>query len=377
MDLHAYGKEMAVQMYSFVQDSEKIRPRLLSPFYNPIMPDVVSFSRADALRRSFKRRFLRSPANRFFSRDSIQKILERAVEIKVEADAGYDISVALYPYGFRFLGQGVLSDGAGRTFSLLHADEGPVQLLYQGGTCRTIQDWRSKVAKIPDDTDNIRSFFNSLRAATQERIALAGTVGFGLWDALWMSFDFPTAVRMLSMDPEAARMIFRYWCSFHAAAAGAMLDAGLKMIVLREHPAGFPESWGMSRILDPFLREYCQELARIVIQRGGMLFLDCDADEMIETDYPAHWGFNGIGPLRFRDLDDLIAAKKSMNDTLILAGLTTLPIFGQIFLEKSLASRLILAQMNDGWLARNGAEESSGFRFTEPGKHRGFVSWIR
>jgi hypothetical protein len=259
----------------------------------------------------------------------------------------------------------------------VHPDEGPVQLVYQGGTCRTIQDWRSKVAKIPDDIDNIRTFFNSLRAATQGRTALAGTVGFGLWDALWMSFDFPTAVRMLSMDPEAARMIFRYWCSFHAAAAGAMLDAGLKMIVLREHPAGFPESWGMSQILDPFLREYCQELARIVIQRGGMLFLDCDADEMIETDYPVHWGFDGIGPLRFRDLDDLIAARKSMNDTLILAGLTTLPIFGQIFLEKSVASKLILAQMNDGWLTRNGAEGSSGFRFTEPGKNRGFVSWIR
>ncbi len=50
------------------------------------------------------------------------------------------------------------------------------------------------------------------------------------------------------------------------------------------------------------------------------MILDCDEDEIFETDYPDQWGFDGIGPLRFRDEEDLLAARRCLSDQLILVG---------------------------------------------------------
>ena len=50
------------------------------------------------------------------------------------------------------------------------------------------------------------------------------------------------------------------------------------------------------------------------------MFLDCNADEMLETDYPLEWGFDGIGPMHFRDGNDVREAALGLSDDLILVG---------------------------------------------------------
>ena len=99
-----------------------------------------------------------------------------------------------------------------------------------------------------------------------------------------------------------------------------MLDAGTKLIFLREHPAGFPPGCDMASRLDPFLGDSLREISRAVRSRGGCLFLDCSAEEMLATDYPHEWGFDGIGPMPFKDASDLECALLEMPDDSVLVG---------------------------------------------------------
>jgi hypothetical protein len=48
-------------------------------------------------------------------------------------------------------------------------------------------------------------------------------------------------------------------------------------------------------------------------------------DDMIEAGLPVRWGFDGIGPLRFRDMDDLMIARKAIDQRLYLIGSLTFP----------------------------------------------------
>ena len=159
-----------------------------------------------------------------------------------------------------------------------------------------------------------------------------------------MSFDFESAHRMLTSDPDFVAAVLDHWTKFHLGAAQAMLDAGIKMIFFREHTGGFPEGREMASTIDPFVREHLNELSRGVRSRGGCILLDCDADEMIETDYPAKWGFDGIGPMLFRDGDDMIGARVSMDEQLILVGSTSFPHFREpLFKKRNLTKRIVVA----------------------------------
>jgi hypothetical protein len=130
---------------------------------------------------------------------------------------------------------------------------------------------------------------------------------------------------MLTDDPSFSSRVFQLWKDFHMSAVSAMLDAGIKLIFVRESPRGFPSGEEMASAIDPYVREHLLDITGAVKARGGRIFLDCDADEMLETDYPLKWGFDGIGPMLFRDEEDLLLARKSLSQELILVGSTAFP----------------------------------------------------
>lgn len=358
------------------------RPQVLSPLGDPAAPDVLTFDGADRFWRLFSRPNWTRPPLKFRRTESSREFFERAAEAKLQADLniGYDISVTPYPPAFDPQGWGILSDGVGRIFAAALHDGDRVELQYQGGRCRTLRDWRALVAaRNLDEEDRIRNFYNRMRLVADKRITVAGSMGFGFWDTLWMSFDFSAAVHMLSSDSDFAHMVFSHWKLFHVGAANAMLDAGVKMIFFRENPGGFSQCRGVSDRLDPFLRRHFAELSHVVHSRGGSLFLDCDADDMIETEYPAQWGFDGIGPLLFRDADDLLSARRSLDEKLVLVGATLFPVLPGVLKGKRLQGRdLILAIANGSCLSLERREVGPGaFAFSKSLGNCDFSTWIR
>jgi hypothetical protein len=279
-----------------------------------------------------------------------QDFFEAVATAKLRSDAemGYDISVIAYPLGFKPESWGILADRVGRFFVAMPTNGDNVELRYESGRCRSLRDWYSLVeSQSQDEQDRIRLFYNRIRVIADNRITPAGTAGFGLWDALWMAFDFNTAIQILSRNPDFANVVFGYWKSFHVGAVSAMLDAGIKTIFLRENSRGFSQARGVSELLDPFLRNHFIELSRVVHSRGGSLLLDCDADDMIETEYPSQWGFDGIGPMLFRDTEDIISARTSLNQSITLVGATLFPFMPSVLGDKGgQAQNLIVAVAN-------------------------------
>jgi uroporphyrinogen-III decarboxylase len=171
----------------------------------------------------------------------------------------------------------------------------------------------------------MRFFYSLIRRVAAGRIRVAGTIGFGLWDSLWMSFSFAKARAMLHDDPQFVHTVFKHWAEYQRMAADAMLDAGIKLIFFRENPNGFPTAGGLAECLSPLVSDYYMHICESARARGGCVILDCDADDMIETGLPARWGFDGIGPLRFRDMEDLMAARKAIDERLYLIGSLAVP----------------------------------------------------
>ena len=134
---------------------------------------------------------------------------------------------------------------------------------------------------------------------------MAGSVGFGFWDALWMTFDLRTGREMLVSEPDFAEEVFEYWRQFHLSAVRGMLEAGIGVIFLRENPSGFLMLSEIAPLIDRFLGAHYRQITREVSENGGVIFLDCDTDAMLETELPLKWGFHGIGPMLFRDEEDL------------------------------------------------------------------------
>lgn len=300
----------------------------LSPVGDPSRPDCMLLTDVRAFRRLFTGRFMRRSPGRVKRMGLLDEFLHRSSLLKVKADMArsFDVSVVLYPIAMDLAAWGIVVDSVGRVFEAKSEDSGFLELSYQGGCCRTRRDWQRLVgSREMDEEKDIRLFFNKLRVMVGGRIILAGTMGFGLWDALWMSFDLERAVHMLTHDPNFARRVFLYWKDFHMSAVWAMLDAGIKLIFFRESPRGFPLSQEVAAAIDPYVREHLREITGAVKARGGRIFLDCDANDMLETDYPLHWGFEGIGPMLFRDEEDLLLARKSLSQELILVGSTAFP----------------------------------------------------
>ncbi|MGB6063273.1 MAG: hypothetical protein WBG50_00590 [Desulfomonilaceae bacterium] len=327
--------------------SDRNEPATLSPMGDLTRPNSLFFNDACAYKHLFSGRVMsRSP--RTVSRKGLfNGFLRHGCQLKVEIDVaqGFDVSTVLYPLDMDLRAWGIVIDRVGRLFDLNIQYQGLVELSYQGGCCRNKQDWEVLVGSHAlSEEDNVRGFYNKVKRLAHDRVIIAGTVGFGLWDAFWMSFDFKNAFRMLASDPDFAHRVFRHWKRFHLGAVGAMLDAGIKMIFFREHAAGFPRSLDIASIIDPFVQEHFHELSAAVRSRGGCILLDCDADEMIETDYPVRWGFDGVGPMLFRDGDDMIGACRSLDEQLILVGSVTFPYFREpLFKKRNLTKRIVMA----------------------------------
>ncbi|MBI5570862.1 MAG: hypothetical protein HY914_13035 [Desulfomonile tiedjei] len=308
--------------------SDRNGPLTLSPAGDIYRPEVMLFSDADAYRRLFSGVLVKRSPARVGRRGLFQEFLNRACLQKLEDDVrrGFDVSVVPYPLKLDLRAWGVALDPVGRIWGVRTTDADMLEMEFHGGCCRSKDDWECLVGeKAPDETDPVLRFYNRARLLGGKRVILAGTVGFGLWDALWMSFDFDRACDLLAEDEDFAVKVFSFWKSRHVAAVTAMLDAGVKLIMFREHPAGFPASRGMAERLDPYLRDNFQELSRTVHARGACVFLDCDAEDIFETDFPLEWGFDGIGPLLFRDDGDLQAARRCMARDLFLVGTMASP----------------------------------------------------
>ncbi len=286
-------------------------------------PDSMIFAGGPDYERLFARRIIRRSPGDVRRQGLLDRLLHRMALRKIEVDAArnYDISLVLYPMGMDLAAWGTVVDRAGRVFHASSRYDGKFELFYEGGCCRSKRDWRILVGtRRPDEDSVIRTFYNRARLVAADRIVVAGTVGFGIWDALWMSFDFFQASEILESEPEFVKLVFHYWKEFHISAVHAMLDAGTKLIFLREHPTGFPRGQDMASRLDPFLGEYFRDISRAVKSRGGCFFLDCNADEMLETDFPYEWGFDGIGPMIFEDAEDLESTLVGLSDDLVLVG---------------------------------------------------------
>ncbi len=302
--------------------SDRVGTPTLSPVWDLNRPDSVTIRDAKGYGRLFSGLVMRRSPSRVSERGLFQDFLARSSRLKLEHDLvrGFDISVVPYHVTMDLKAWGLVLHPAGRVLSVTPRDDGLLDLSYQGGYCRSKQDWRRLTGRRPpDEADAVRQFYNQVRTLAAHRTMIAGTVGFGMWEALWMSFDHERAVRMVSDEPDFARTVFEHWQRFHLEAVTAMLDAGIKLILFREHPKGF-HTRGIAAKLDSLLGDHFRELTRTVHSRGGCLILDCDEDDIFETDYPSQWGFDGIGPLRFRDEEDLLAARRCLNDQLILVG---------------------------------------------------------
>ncbi|MBM3299842.1 MAG: hypothetical protein FJY85_07800 [Deltaproteobacteria bacterium] len=327
---------------------ERPEPTMLSPAGDVTRPDCLLFLGAGAYERLY-RGFLhrRSPGSvrrsglldRFLFRSSLSKI-------EVDATKRFDISVVLYPMGMDLAAWGIVVDKVGRVFELNSVQGEVVEFSYQGGCCRSRKDWRLLVGtRSPDSEQQVRIFYNRARSLASERVTVAGTVGFGFWDALWMSFDLDRAVGVLEHDPDFAEAVFRYWSEFHVASVRAMLDAGVKIILFREHGGGFLLGQDLAGRVDPFVREHLNELSSTIRSRGGCFILDCDADEMLSTDFPVKWGFDGIGPLSFRDREELSDAAAGLQEELFVVGAVPTPLVRDRCAEGlRKGARIILAQ---------------------------------
>ena len=246
----------------------------------------------------------------------------------MEADAarGFDVSVVFYPAGISLVSQGTVMDQVGRIYKASSNGKELPELEYVEGRFDTKSRWLTEIgARFTDRRDHVRFFYSLIRRVAAGRIRVAGTIGFGLWDSLWMSFSFAKARAMLHDDPQFVHTVFKHWAEYQCMAADAMLDAGIKLIFFRENPNGFPTAGGLAECLDPLVSDYYMHICESVRARGGCVILDCDADDMIETGLPARWGFDGIGPLRFRDMEDLMAARKAIDERLYLIGSLAVP----------------------------------------------------
>jgi len=323
-------------------------PPILSPVTDVSRPDSLLYEDAGGYRRLFSGLVLRRSVQRVERRGLINRFLQGSSLAKIDADVarGVDISVVLYPVGLQIEAMGMVFDRVGRIFEVTSREDGRLELRYQGGRCRSVNDWRAAVGMRPiHEEDVVRLFYNTARKRAASRVLVAGTVGFGLWDALWMSFDIDRALDLVSRDPDFVKGVFRHWKDLHLSLVRAMLDAGVKLIFLREHQHGFPPGRHVAELIDPLVGEHLLEITKAVRSRGGCAFLDCNADEMLETDYPVKWGFDGIGPLRFRDPEDLMAAARSVNDRLFVVGsLGVAPSDAATFPDGSPLRRIILAQ---------------------------------
>lgn len=302
--------------------SDRVGTPTLSSGWDVSRPDSIAIRDAKGYGRLFSGLVMRRSPARVSERGLFQDFLARSSRLKLEHDLirGFDMSVVPYHVKMDLKAWGLVLHPAGRVLEVTPREDGLLDLSYQGGYCRSKQDWRRVTGgRPPDEADAVRQFYNHVRLIAADRIIIAGAVGFGLWDALWMSFDHERALRMVSEEPDFVRTVFEHWQRFHLDAVSAMLDAGIKLILFREHPRGFHER-GMAATLDSLLGDHFRELTRTVHSRGGCVILDCDGDEIFETDYPSQWGFDGIGPLRFRDKEDLLAARRCLNDHLILVG---------------------------------------------------------
>jgi hypothetical protein len=311
-------------------------------------PGCLSFLGAEAYESLFCGRFHKRSPGRVRRTGLLDRFLFRSSLSKIEADAAkrFDISVVLYPMGMDLAAWGIVVDRVGRVYELNSRPERVVEFSYQGGCCKSRRDWRLLVGtRRPDPEQRMRMFYNRASRLARGRMTIAGTVGFGLWDALWMSFDLERAVGLLEHESEFAEAVFRYWREFHLASVRAMLDAGIKLIFFREHPEGFPQGLDLAARVDPFVRECLKDLSRTVHSRGGFFFLDCDADEMLHTDFPVQWGFDGIGPLLFRDGEDLLEAAAGLHEELFVVGAVCAPFERERRTEGlKKGARIILAQ---------------------------------
>jgi hypothetical protein len=325
--------------------SDRVGTPTLSPVWDLGRPDSMAIRDAKGYGRLFSGLVMRRSPARVNERGLFQDFLGRSSRLKLEHDLvrGFDISVVPYHVRMDLKAWGLALHPAGRVLEVTPKDDGLLDLRYQGGYCRSKQDWRRLSGRRPpDEADAIRRFYNQVRTLAAQRIIIAGTVGFGLWEALWMSFDRERAFHMTSEEPDFVRTVFEHWHRFHLEAASAMLDAGIKLIFFREHPRGF-RARGTAAKLDPLLGDYLRELTKTVHSRGGCVVLDCDEDEIFETDYPGQWGFDGIGPLRFRDAEDLLAARSCLNHQLILIGtLADSESYRPLARERSLVRGLIV-----------------------------------
>ena len=327
--------------------SDRNEPATLSPIGDLARPNSLLFNDARAYEHLFSGHVMNRSPRRVRRKGLFYGFLRRSSLLKMEMDVaqGFDVSIVLYPLDMDLPAWGIAVDRVGRVFEVTFQREGLVEFSYQGGGCRNKQEWESLVgSQALHEEDNVRRFYNRVKKLARDRVLVAGTVGFGLWDAIWMSFDFESACRMLTTDPDFVYTVLEYWKRFHLGAAQAMLDAGIKMIFFREHAGGFPEGSEIASAIDPFVREHLNELSRGIRSRGGCIILDCDADDMIETDFPVKWGFDGIGPMLFRDGDDMIGARATLDEQLILVGSMSFPHFREpLFKKRNLTKKIVMA----------------------------------
>lgn len=309
-------------------EPDQISYPTLSPVGDSARPESLFFEDVSSYRQLFMGALGRRAPLEVSRKGLLDRFFRRSSALKMEADVsrGFDVSVALCPIGLKLQGWGVAVDCVGRVFEVTSDQDARVELIYQGGALTSPQDWLNHMEKSDDKAvERVRTFCVGLRRLAGDRIHLAATVGFGLWDALWMSFDFDRAIGLLTRDPGFVEKVFQRWSSYHVAVIGAMMDAGIDMVLFREHPAGFPRGSGVAALLDGWLRDCYRQITDAAKARGGFVALDCDADDMIETNLPVEWGFSGVGPLLFRDEKDIIDARKALSEELFLIGSLAYP----------------------------------------------------
>ena len=304
-------------------------PLTLSPVGDVWRPTWLKLSSSQSYRRLLSDLVLKHTPGSRRHKGLFNRFLNRSSILKMEADAarGYDISVVLYPASIRVLTHGIVVDHVGRIYNATSNGKDIPDLEYVAGRFNTKSSWIAKEGtRIIDRRDHMRYFYSMIRRIADNRIRVAGTVGFGLWDSIWMSFNFSKARTMLLEDPSFVHKVFGHWAKCPCMAADAMLNARIKLVFLRENPNGFPTGGGLAESLHPLVSEYYKHICESVHARGGCVILDCDADDMIETGLPVRWGFDGIGPVRFRDTEDLKAARKAIDQRLYLIGSLAVPI---------------------------------------------------
>jgi len=341
-----YGRNMpAAQSFRNLLDSRD-EPPTLSPVADASKPGTLIFDSADEYRNLFLGPLVKRSPGRVNRKGLLDGLIARACLAKVVLDAeqGHDVSVILYPLSRRLAAWDLVTDPAGRVYEVRALDQGPLELNYQGGACRTLHDWAQQVLQHPRSVRHrVRHFYKKALELADHEIEVAGTVDLGLWDALWMSFDLARADDMLDEKPEFVQEVFVNWKNFLAAAFSGMMEAGVRTVFYREHSAGFPPGREMMSRLDGFIGDHLRELTMIVRDAGGNIFLDSNADETLETDYPLQWGFSGIGPMLFRDWDDLRAAAIGLSEDLVIVGMLKTSSLGERFRSTVFPRRIVLA----------------------------------